>query len=69
MAHNRPQRPFAVHIQVMQRPFFVQAGICGIGILQNFIGEKDFLGRDDNLGQPAPIRKIRVSATQETLNY
>jgi hypothetical protein len=47
----------------------VQARVRGIRILQNFVGEKNFFGWNDNLGQPAPIRKIRVSVTRKPGNY
>ena len=53
MAENRPHRPFAADIQVMQRTFFVQAGVCGIRVLQNFVAENNFLVPSDNLGQPS----------------
>jgi hypothetical protein len=65
VAENRPYRPFAANIHVMQRTFFVQAGVCGIRVLQNFVAENNFLGRSDNLGQLSPTRKIRISVTQK----
>ena len=66
MAENRPHRPFAAHIHVMQRTFLVQAGVCGIRVLQNFVAEKNFLDRSANVGQPSPARKIGISVTQKT---
>jgi len=33
----------------MQRTFFVQAGVCGIRILQNFVAEKGFFFWSDKL--------------------
>ena len=48
MAENRPYRPFAAHIDVMERSLLVQAGVCGIGILQNFVAENNFFARRNN---------------------
>jgi hypothetical protein len=50
----------------MQWTFLVQAGVCGIRVLQNFVVEKNFLDRSANLGQPSPTRKIRISVMQKT---
>ena len=52
MAENRPHRPFAGNLHVMQRTFLVHAGVRGVRILQNFVAENNFFGRSDNLGQP-----------------
>ena len=49
----------------MQWTFLVQAGVCGIRVLQNFVAEKNFLDRSANLGQPSPTRKIRISVMQK----
>jgi hypothetical protein len=49
MAENRPHRPFAAHVDVMQRPFLVQAGVCGIRVLQNCVAENNFFARRNSL--------------------
>ena len=68
MTENRPYRPFAANIQEMQRAFFVQAGVCGIRVLQNFVVENSFLGRSDNLGQLSPNSQDQNFSHAETLN-
>jgi len=49
MAENRPHRPFTAHVDIMQGPFLVQAGVRGIRILQNFVAENNFLAGRNNL--------------------
>lgn len=49
MAENRPHRPFAAHVDIMQRSFLVQAGVCGIRVLQNIVAENNFFARRNNL--------------------
>jgi len=51
VAEDRPDCPFAVDIQVMQRPFFVQAGIRWVRVLQDVVAENRFLLWGTNLGQ------------------
>src|ERR1700733_2372266 len=50
MAKNRPDRPFAANIQVMQRSFFVQTSIGRIRVLQNFVAENHLFSGSDNHG-------------------
>jgi len=50
MADDRPHRPFAADIQIMQRAFLVQASVGGIGVLKNFVAENNVFLRGD--GQP-----------------
>ena len=69
MAENRPYRPFAANIHVMQRTFLVHAGICGIRVLQNFVAENNFFARSINRGQPSPRRKSRISVAQKLVTY
>ncbi len=66
MAEDRPDRPFAVNIQEMQRAFFVQAGVRRIWILQGFVSEMSFL-RDDNLGQLEPPCTSRFQGQVENV--
>ena len=67
MADNRPHRPFAANIQVMQRAFLMQASVSGIRVLQNFVGEDEFFVRSDTFRQPPPPRRIRSSVPQKPM--
>ena len=53
MAENRPYRPFAADFQVVQRTFLMQAGVCRIRVLPNFVVEDNFFVPRNNLGQPS----------------
>jgi hypothetical protein len=64
MAENRPYRPFAADFQVMQRTFFMQASVCGIRVLQNFVVEDNFLVPSDNLGQPSSSQYLNFGGAE-----
>jgi len=64
MAENRPYRPFAADFQVMQRTFFMQASVCGIRVLQNFVVEDNFLVPSDNLGQPSSSQYLNFNRAE-----
>ena len=52
----------AVNVQQMQRAPFVHPGVHGIGVLQSFAAERNFLNAD--LGQPLPPHAGKISVTQ-----
>jgi hypothetical protein len=66
VAENRPYRPFVANIQVMQRTFFVQAGVGRIRVLQNFVAENNLLVGNDKLGQPSLPRRVGIFGHAET---
>lgn len=64
MAENRPYRPFA-DIQEMQRTFFVQAGVRGIRVLQDFVAKNNFSARSVNQWRTFRVGEIRNHSPAE----
>jgi hypothetical protein len=58
VAEDRPHSPFAAHIDVMQWTFLVQAGVCRVRILQNFVAENNFFSRRNNLHLLARLESL-----------
>ena len=69
MADNRPYRPLAANIQVMQRTSLVQARVGGVRILHSLVAENNFFARSYNHGQPSRLARSEISVPQERLEF